>query len=159
MRFKYSKFQKHAIKWLTFFSVLCFVNSILVIKFGFLDDNSCFFAFILPFAHTGLIVVSLMVYSAYRWSTDSFIGKDEQYIKCNYPIIWKKLRPWGDCSGNGFATMRFIKGKYDDGTDDKLNHIKFNYKVNMNLTCWTFFLTAVVWFFNLLLIAPWRSSQ
>jgi len=152
MRFKYSKFQKLAIKWLTFFLTLCFVNSILAIKFDFLDDYSYSFAFILPFAHTALIIVSVMVYAGYRWAKDNFIGKNEQYIKCYYPVIWKKLRPGGDFSYNIYAATRFLKGEYDDGTDDKLNHIKLNYKVNKNLIYWAFFLTVVVWLFNFLLV-------
>ena len=151
-KFKYSKCQKYAIKWLTFFSILCFVNSILVIKFGFFGDIGGLSIFILPFAHLSLIVVPFIFYSWYRLFRDKYIGSDEQYIKDNYPVIWKKLRPRGDYTFNSFASIRFIKGKYDDGTDDRLNHIKFKNKVNGNLMCWPFLLTVVVWLFNILLI-------
>ena len=159
MIFKYSKIQKYAIKWLIFFSALCFANSILVIKFGFLGDIGALLIFILPFAHVGLIVVPTMVYGWHRWITDNYIGNDEQYIKDNYPFIWKKLRPWGDNSISSLGSIRFIKSRYDDGTDDRLNRIKFDYKVNGNLMCWPFLLTLVVWLFNLLLIFSQFSNQ
>lgn len=153
MSFKYSKYQKYVIKWLIFFSVLCFVNSILVIQFGFFGYIGALLIFILPFAHLGLIVVYSMIYGFYRLIKGNYIGKDEQYIKTNYPEIWKKLRPMGDYSHNTFATIRFIKGRYNNGTDDRLNKIKFKYKVNSNLACWPFLLTLVIWLFNILLIS------
>ena len=158
MSFKYSKIQKNAIIWLTFFSVLCFVNSILVIKFGLFGDIGALLIFILPFAHLGLIAVFFIVYAWYRLIRKKDIGSYEQYIKDNYLVIWKKLHPRGDYSINTFATIRFIKGRYDDETDKRLNRIKFDYKVNGNLICWPFLLTAVVWLFNILLIAmQWTS--
>lgn len=157
---EYSKFQKYAIKWLAFFSIFCFVNSIVVIKFHFLDNVGYFLAFILPFAHCAVIFVTYILYNWYgcfmaffRNDAHYLIGKDEQYIKSYHPIIWKKLHPWGDYSHNSFTFSRFIKGNYDDGTDDKLSQIKFKYKVNTNLMLWPFFLVLVIWFFNLLLIS------
>lgn len=153
MSFKYSKFQKYAIKWLIFFSALCFINSILVIEFGFFDDDGYFLAFILPFIHLGLITISFIAYSLYKLIRGRWLGGNERYIKCNYPVIWKKLHPWGDCSRNSFTFLRFIKDRYDDGTDDRLNQIKFEYKVGSNLICWPFVLTAGIWFSNLFLIA------
>ena len=152
MSFKYSKFQKYAINWLTFFSVLCFVNSILVIKFGFLGDFGAILIFTLPFAHMGLIIVPLFVYRGYAYITGNYLSKDEQYIKSNHPDIWKKIHPRNDYTFTFLGGSRFIKGRYDDGSDDQLNQIKFNCKVKTNLMCWPFLLILVVWLFNLLLI-------
>lgn len=156
---KYSTFQKCYILWMTFFTVLCFVNSVLVIKFDYFDFNAEVFAFLLPFVHVGIIIVCSMVYVMFRWCRDSFIGDDEQYIKSNYPDVWKKLRPWGDTSHNGFTTLRFIKGKYDDGTDDRLNLIKSKYIIRQNLIGWPFLLILVVWIFNFVLIFSSLENQ
>ena len=153
MAFEYSQFQKYAIRWLTAFSILCGVNSVLVIVFGIWSFDGYFLAFILPFAHLFVVVAFYMVFGFYKFFTGRWIGDDEQYIKSNHPIIWKKLHPWGDNSYNSFTFIRFIKSRYDDGADEKLNHIKFKYKVNSNLMCWPFFLTLVIWISNLLLIA------
>jgi len=153
MTFEYSQFQKYAIRWLTVFSMLCGANSVLVIVFGIWNFDGYFLAFILPFAHLFVVVVFYMVFGFYQLLTGRWIGDDEQYIKSNHPIIWKKLHPWGDNSRNDFTTIRFIKSRYDDGTDERLNQIKFRYKVNSNLMCWPFLLTLVIWISNLLLIA------
>ena len=153
MAFEYSKFQKYAIRWLTIFSILCVVNSILVIVFGFWNFNGYFLAFILPFTHLGVVYVFYLVFILYKIRTGQLFDDYEQYIKNNYPIIWEKLHPWGDFSQNTFAATGFIRSRYDDGTDEKLNNIKFRYKVNKDLLSWPFYLTLVIWMSNLLLIA------
>ena len=153
MAFEYSKFQKYAIRWLTIFSILCVINSILVIVFGFWNFNGYFIAFILPFAHLCVVYVFYIVFVFNKILTGRWLGADERYIKSNYPNIWEKLHPWGDYSVNSFTAIRFLKNKYDDGTDERLNQIKFRYKVNSNLLLWPFFLTLVIWMSNLLLIA------
>jgi hypothetical protein len=94
-----------------------------------------------------------MVFGFYKIFTGRWFDDDEQYIKSNHPVAWKKLHPWGDTSYCGFTYFRFIKGKYDDGTDERLNRIKFKRKVNSNLMFWPFLLTLVIWISNLLLIA------
>ena len=152
MVYKYSQFQKYAIRWLTFFSVFCGVNSVLVIVFGIWNFDGYFLAFILPFAHLAVIAVFYIVFGFYKLLIGRWISDDEQYIKSNHPLIWDKLRTWGDYSYNTFTIIRFIKGKYDDGTDGRLNQIKFKYKVNLNLLCWPCLLTAVIWISNILLI-------
>ena len=153
MEYRYSKFQKFAIKWLTFFTIACFVNSVLVIKYGFWDGDNCVLAFLLPFAHCGVIVVSMMGYAIYwHFSGRQTSDPDSQYIKTNYPDIWKRFHPWGDYSCNTFASVLFIRGKYDDGTDERLNQIKFRTKVNQNLLGWPFLLTIMVWIFSFVLM-------
>lgn len=151
---RYTKFQRIAIKWLTFFTIVCFVNSVLVIKYGFWDWDGCFLAFLLPFGHLVIATVYLMGYGLY-WYTSGGPGSDpdSQYIKTNYPTIWKRLHPWGDWLNNAWAWGPFIRGKYDDGTDNRLNEIKFKTKVMQNLAGWPFLLTCVVWMFNVALLA------
>jgi len=58
----------------------------------------------------------------------------------------------GDQSHNTFASIPFIRDKYDDRTDDRLNEIKFKTKVLQNLAGWPFLLTIVVWLFNFILM-------
>jgi hypothetical protein len=78
---------------------------------------------------------------------------DIKYIKIMYPEIWKRIYPRGHTMHqNPFAHMLFIRGKYDDGTDERLNEIKFKIKLYQNLVGWPFLLTIVIWLFNVALM-------
>ena len=143
MRHKYTRFQKIAIAWLKFFTVACFANSVLVIKYGFWDWDGCFFAFLLPFLHVMAFVLFLIGFDAYhRLRGGETVDPDAKYIEENYPDIWKRYRPRdGDTrrliipfGPFGYPeASRFIRGKYDDGTDQRLNEIKLRVKLDENL--------------------------
>ena len=65
MAHKYTKFQRIAIKWLTFFTIACLVNSVLVIKYRFWGLAGFYLAFLLPFGHLAIITSCLMAYGLY----------------------------------------------------------------------------------------------
>ncbi len=82
-------------------------------------------------------------------------GKYLYYIRDNYPDIWAKV--WRKDSSNPvpyntFALSAFIKGKYDNGSDEELNKIKLRIKAKQNLMAAPLALTAVVWIFSILLL-------
>jgi len=160
MAHKYTKFQRIGIKWLTFFTIVCLVNSVLVIKYRFWGLAGFYLAFLLAFGHLAIITSCLMAYGLYWHLTDRQArDPDSQYIKANYPEIWRRFHPRGDRSQNTFASIPFIRDKYDDGTDDRLNEIKFKTKVLQNLAGWPFLLTIVVWLFNFILMyACWEFA-
>ena len=80
--------------------------------------------------------------------------KDEasQYIEKQMPDLWKRLHPWGKYSHNGFAYISFLSGKYDDGSDQKLNIIKKDEKENVLFLLWVLLLTPVSWGINVSVI-------
>lgn len=160
MSHRYSKFQKLAIKWLLFFTIVCFTNSILVIGFELytgdeylapLMNGRYSLPYLLPFAHCGIVLVCYVVYSGYKGTIGKETGMWDKYIEEHYPDIWKRFHPWGPRSWSTFYGLPFVMGKYDDGSDERLNRIKFDSKVNSLLLLWTMLLSPVVWVFNFFL--------
>ena len=160
LKFRYTKLHKLAFKWLFFFTIACFINSILVIGFElysgdeYLDplmNGRYSLPYILPFAHCLIVFICLVIYSAIQGTRGKETGIWDKYIEQNYPEIWKRFHPWGPRSYSNFCVLPFLMGKYDDGSDERLNRIKFDGKVNSILLLWTFFLILVVWIFNLIL--------
>jgi hypothetical protein len=160
-KYRCSKFQKFAIKWLLFFTIACFINSILVIGVELytgdqylapLMNGRYSLAGILPFAHCLFVFVCLVIYSAIQGTRGKETGIWDKYIEENYPDIWKRFHPWGPRSFSNFYGIPFLMGKYDSGLDERLNRIKFDLKVNSILLLWMTFLIPVVWIFNFILI-------
>jgi hypothetical protein len=85
-----SKFEKYAIRWLTFFSILCVVNSVLVIVFGVWNFNGYLLAFILPFINMAIIVVFYMLFSFYKYFCQ-WIHEDEWDIMSPLLMWWPFL--------------------------------------------------------------------
>lgn len=144
----YTKFQKLLTIWFSLFTFICLVNTIVLFFRG--PDYSGVVIFV-PFAHLMAVVVVYMVYSLYWWF---HIAKnpDLQYIKNKYPDIWKRLHPWGDYSINGFASILFHAGKYDDGSDENLNRIKAYGRIQQRLIAWPFLLMIVVAFITVIIM-------
>ena len=126
--------------WL-FTIIICVTNSFLVIKYQLYGGESGGFAMVLPFLAMGVL---LGAYGIYLW-----MGKRDifsEYVKSNYPEIRRNVadtRIWT----LGF----FIRGKYDDGTDEKLNQIKLEAKKNRTLIIGTFSSIYIIEMFNLVL--------
>ena len=150
--YEYTTFQSYALKWLKIFSGICLINSFLLFFFNGPEyPNYEEFSMFLPFAHCGIVCIFLIIYGIYDWiNLDK--NADAQYIKNNYQKIWNNLHPWGDYSYNSLASIQFLRGKYDDGSDEKLNKIKFSHKINFKLILWTFFLVPIIWFINIAML-------
>lgn len=139
MKHKLSKGQKLAIIWLVFSTIVLYVNSILAIKYELYGTQEHYkFAFLLPMIHLGSITLFGFVCYCYSESPNCKWRKDDEYIKQNYPEIWNRLHTGitGKVSslyGNSFAGSKFITGKFDNGTDDRLNRIKFSVRFGQNI--------------------------
>ncbi|UCE98651.1 MAG: hypothetical protein JSV82_05525 [Planctomycetota bacterium] len=57
------------------------------------------------------------------------------------------------------AMKAFIRGRFDDGSDRKLNQIKLSIKYLPWLMLWAFLLSPVVWIFNIALLAVFCWSK
>jgi len=57
------------------------------------------------------------------------------------------------------AKKAFLRGELDDGSDERLNQIKFYMKYMPWLMMWAFFLTPAVWIFNITLVAIFYWSK
>lgn len=71
--------------------------------------------------------------------------KDEgiEYIRNSHQRIWIKLCPNKDYVFNNFAAILFYLGKYDDGSDKRLNLYKKRMKKRSFLLVWPFVLFAL----------------
>jgi len=147
-RYVYPKFKRHIFTWMKIFTPICLANSFSLYFFHGPEYPSYeTFSMLLPFANLGVIWLILGVYAIYWWSNyDAYF--ETRYLKSNYPKIWKKLHPCGDFSINVFAGLVFIYGKYDDGTDLYLSHIKQSHKETLKMMLWVFFLVPVAWFLS-----------
>lgn len=74
--------------------------------------------------------------------------EDNDCIKNTHPSIWKELHPFGDSSRNSIAGLMFSRGKYDDGSDEKLNQIKFKQWVYFKLIMGTLIMVPLLWCCN-----------
>lgn len=109
---------------------------------GPLGGESYFFAIILiPLLHClGFWAFLLLCSFPNPRSGDSAL-----YIKRNYPEIWKRLRPFGDYSANTMASLAFVAGKYDDGSDQCLQDIKARIRGLAIIIVWPFLVTPICW--------------
>jgi uncharacterized membrane protein YbhN (UPF0104 family) len=106
------------------------------------------FSMFLPFGHLGLFVIIYFIYTVYYYATLKK-NEDSQYVKNKYSDIWSRLHPAGDISYNTFEWRKFLKGKYDDGSDDRLNRIKFKQRIYSRIIIWAFLLVPVIWLINM----------
>ena len=95
---------------------------------------------ILPIINCVAVAIPLLVRS---W--DLSYGESSRHVKVRYPQIWKKLHPWGDLSYNPFAADSFMDGRYDDGTDSRLNAIKLAFRHIKLFSFWAFLLIPATW--------------
>jgi hypothetical protein len=115
----------------------------------------------LPFVVFVIFVIILQIIGLfYVYRRGMWLGVDSKYVKKNYPNIWKRVAPFwagGSLFGGWFGShMAFIRGKYDDGADERLNLIKNEVKTNENLIGGAFLTLLFIEFVNMLLIARYR---
>jgi len=134
------EFQKSVRRWLRLATALCVLAPLLTPVFG---QEGFSFIMLLPVANC-MVFWAILFVQSWPWRPT---GLDEysSYIKERYPHIWKKLHPWGDYSYNSFTAFSFIAGRYDDGTDDELNFIKYGLKHLNVLLIWPFVLIPTTW--------------
>lgn len=154
-KYEFHPFQKCMFNLHRIFALLCLVNLILAINFELYGGNDYYFAFLFPFIGLGFFVVSTVVYVLTKgWNT----GSHSPYIKENYPEIWQKLHPWGGRSHNSIATFAFMGGEYDDGSDEKLNQIKFNLKNQIWLIIWPVIICLATWMLGIVFLLLSEAS-
>ena len=132
------RFQSRAVTWLRIFSAVCLLSAAVLPLLG---EAEFHIAMVLPFAHCGLFWAVLVV----RSLPNPWMNTSSLYIKERHPVIWGMLHPWGDYSQNGLASISFLSGKLDDGTDPFLNLIKQRMRTQVKLFAWPFFLIPAVW--------------
>ena len=141
--------QKYLTIWMKFITIVCCVNSILL--FIFHSNKFQFFTLLFPFINCGildLLFFFLILFSFKKYGKD----KNSLYIKSKYPQVWKRLHPFGKYSQNTIAYFSLLRGKFDNGTDDKLNKIKCHEKEKINFILWVNLLTPFFWAINLFII-------
>jgi hypothetical protein len=136
MKYKCNKLHKFLITLEIFYTVGCILNSIIIYKYGFY--GSIFISNLFPFGGLILLSIILSVILPKYYSAGTF---SDEYIK-KYPDIWKLLHGPG-FEGDPVKTYRFYKGYYDDGTDEKLNQIKFSVSIYEKLFLWTWFVGII----------------
>lgn len=102
--------------WLRWFAPLALVAS-----FGlpWLGDTGLGIAVFLPLSHAA-VFAGVQMFRSWRTAADD----DDDYIRDHHPRIWRWLHPMGRFSYNSFASFNFLRGRYDDGTDERLQQIK-----------------------------------
>ena len=154
MKYIYTPLQKLAIKGLILFIPVSALNSWLVIfkeLYGVGDDY--WFATAFPFFTMFFSFISCIVYFQIRFFFLHKITKDWQYVKDHYPQIFEKLDPlfqFGKYSK--INHYNFLKGKFDDGKDEKLNQIKFSIKATRRLLVIAFILAIFGVFISMAMI-------
>ena len=97
---------------------------------------------LLPMVNCLTVWAVLAVWS-WPWRP-SGLDESSAYIKERYPEIWRRLHPGGH-GYNSLASFAFIAGRYDNGTDQRLNEIKAGAKRLSALAWWPFLLIPVTW--------------
>jgi hypothetical protein len=133
MKYRLYKYQRRFLQGLILATILSLINSILVIKFELYGGKNHGFAILFPFIIYFIVYFSFVIYN---WACfipyNKWLGVDSKYVEQNYPEIWKRIAPhhtlWGSWYSRGF-----IRGRYDDGKDERLNRIKHEMKATENI--------------------------
>lgn len=142
-------YQRYGYTWLKIIIIVCCINSFLL--FIFKSTKFQLFAMLFPFVNCGIIDIIFIVIVFFKLKE---YGKDKssEYIRKTHPNIWKRLHPLGKYSHNFFAYWSLIRGKFDDGSDEKLNEIKSSEKAKVHFILWVNLLTPFFWVVNLSII-------
>jgi len=133
MKYILYKYQRRFLQALIAVTVLSLINSILVIKFELYGGDDHFFALLFPFILFAIVVFSFIIYQYSVFVPyNKWLGVDSKYVEENYPEIWKRIAHTPTLWGHVF-TFWFIRGRYDDGKDERLNRIKEEIKTNQNI--------------------------
>jgi hypothetical protein len=161
MNYKWPKYQRWFLRGLILASVVSLVNSVLVIKYELYGGEDGGFAMAFPIIAFAVVYLSVIVH---RWvhfePGRMWLGADSRYVEERNHNIWTRLVPFwmgGNSAGGSFrAQCAFIRGKYDDGKDERLNRIKHEMKVTHNLWGGGAFLLLFVGMLNLILFSSYR---
>jgi len=135
MKYKLRKYQLRFLQGLIITTVLSLVNSILVIEFELYGGEDHGFAIFFPIISFSILYFAFITYGLARFMPYSkWLGVDSKYVKEKYPDIWKRVAP-DKCRPlrDSFFYFGFIRGRYDNGGDERLNHIKFEIKASQNI--------------------------
>jgi len=153
MKYKLRKYQLRFLQGMILVTVLSLINSILVIEFELYGGKDHGFAIGFPLISFSIVYFAFIIYCLAHFMPHSkWLGVDSEYVAQNYPEIWKHIaphqcRPLRDC----LFFHAFIRSRYDDGKDDRLNHIKFEIKATQNIFGGGAFLLMLVEFISLFL--------
>jgi hypothetical protein len=143
LKHKYTKSQKILIVWFPLFTGICFLN-ILALYLKVYGHVSI--VILLPFIHL-LMVTIISIIRLICWRLKIYKDPNYEYIKNSYPDIWIRIFSAGDNrTGNNFAAFSFLRGKYDDGSDNKLNQVKTNIRLNILFVLWAWAIMLMVLF-------------
>jgi len=150
MKYKLYKYQRRFLQGLILATILSIVNSILVIEFEFYGGEDHGFAIGFPLIVFSIVYFCFIIYGwAYFMPYNKWLGVDSKYVEQNYPDIWKRVAPpW---AGWVWPFAAFIRGRYDDGKDERLNRIKHEIKATHNIFGGGVFLLLLVELFSLIL--------
>ena len=128
--------------WFIIFTLLNLFN---IVIFGIYSGYSMIIPLLLPFVHTFVATILILVLSI-RNAILKKRNVDYEYIKDQYPEVWKMMKPWGEHSNNSFAFQKFLFGGFiKKGEDEIIDRIRLRmHKVNLALI-FPFALTAVIW--------------
>jgi hypothetical protein len=124
------------------FTAGCFANSIVILKYGRYDPK--IIANGLPLF--GLIFLSIFIVVILPRYHPGGTTHD-RYIRDNYPDIWRRFHN-APIEHDPAAVLTFCRGVYDNGTDEKLNEIKFSVLIYEILFFWPWPVTVISMIFN-----------
>ena len=151
MKYRLYKYQRRLLQGFILATILSIVNSILVIEFELYGGANHGFAILFPIIVFPIVYFSFGIYIYNRaclLPQNKWLGVDSKYVEQNYPDIWCKAPPWGRW---WLTISAFIRGRYDDNKDERLNRIKYEIKITDNILGGGFLLIVLVEFFNLIL--------
>lgn len=140
--------QKYALVWMKFITIFCCANALIL--FFYHSNKFMLFTLLFPFfncAIVDLIIIFFILFNLKKITNN----RSAKYIKEEYPGIWKKLHPAGVYSYTFTTFWAFVRGKYDNGFDERLNLIKSNEKEKLRFIIWVNLLTPVFWAINLII--------
>ncbi len=117
------------------YTAACFPYFYLVLKYGLCGITTLIPLLSLAFLSV-LIVVILPRYHPEGTTHDT-------YIRDAYPDIWRRFHR-APIQCDPVVVFRFCRGIYDDGTDEKLNAIKFSVFIYEILSLWPWPVSVIV---------------
>jgi len=150
MKYKLYKYQRRFLQGFILAAVLSIVNSVCVIKYGLFGGKESGFAALLPIVLFFAVSFCYILYMHISFLPyNKFLGTDTEYIKDKYPELWEKLYPYGK-SWSSWHRFWFIRDRYDDGQDERLNRVKQEIIANTNIFGGGFLLLILVEIFILI---------
>jgi hypothetical protein len=138
-------------RWLLTITLLCAINAVLL--FVFKSHNFRLYSMLFPWVSTllfdiGFGIITIMNLPRIK-NNDSRL-----YISIYHKKIYNNLypNPRFPSYTPPIAGIKFILGKYDDGTDIRLNTITRGERLKLKLICLAHLLVLIAWGANILII-------